>query len=122
MPETQLLQQSATQWTTVCPIHRIAINTGVCALVNGTQVAIFRVGDGTQIYAIGNYDPFSKAHVLSRGIVGDRNGIPKVASPVYKQNFNLITGECLDDSSVKVATFLAQVVNEQVQVKANSSP
>jgi nitrite reductase (NADH) small subunit len=122
MPETQLIQQSATQWTTVCPLNRIAINTGVCALVNDVQVAIFRVGDGTQVYAISNYDPFSKAHVLSRGIVGDRNGIPKVASPVYKQNFNLITGECLDDSSVKVATFLAQVVDEQVQVKANSSP
>jgi nitrite reductase (NADH) small subunit len=122
MPETQLIQQSTTQWTTVCPLNRIAINTGVCALVNDVQVAIFRVGDGTQVYAISNYDPFSKAHVLSRGIVGDRNGIPKVASPVYKQNFNLITGECLDDSSVKVATFLAQVVGEQVQVKANSSP
>jgi nitrite reductase (NADH) small subunit len=122
MPETQLIQQSTTQWTTVCPLNRIAINTGVCALVNDVQVAIFRVGDGTQVYAISNYDPFSKAHVLSRGIVGDRNGIPKVASPVYKQNFNLITGECLDDSSVKVATFLAQVVDEQVQVKANSSP
>jgi nitrite reductase (NADH) small subunit len=122
MSKTQLMHQSATQWTTVCPINRIAINTGVCALVNDVQVAIFRVGDGTQVYAISNYDPFSKAHVLSRGIVGDRNGIPKVASPVYKQNFSLITGECLDDSSVKVATFLAQVVDEQVQVKANSSP
>jgi nitrite reductase (NADH) small subunit len=121
MTETQLIQQSATQWTTVCPLNRIAINTGVCALVNDVQVAIFRVGDGTQVYAISNYDPFSKAHVLSRGIVGDRNGIPKVASPVYKQNFNLITGECLDDPNVKVATFLAQVVDEQVQVKANSS-
>jgi nitrite reductase (NADH) small subunit len=122
MSKTQLMHQSATQWTTVCPLNRIAINTGVCALVNDVQVAIFRVGDGMQVYAISNYDPFSKAHVLSRGIVGDRNGIPKVASPVYKQNFNLITGECLDDSSVKVATFLAQVVDEQVQVKANSSP
>jgi nitrite reductase (NADH) small subunit len=122
MSKTQLMHQSATQWTTVCPLNRIAINTGVCALVNDVQVAIFRVGDGNQIYALSNYDPFSKAHVLSRGIVGDRNGILKVASPVYKQNFNLITGECLDDSSVKVATFLAQVVDEQVQVKANSSP
>jgi nitrite reductase (NADH) small subunit len=121
MSKTQLMRQSATQWTTVCPLNRIAINTGVCALVNDVQVAIFRVGDGTQIYALSNYDPFSKAHVLSRGIVGDRNGIPKVASPVYKQNFNLITGECLDDPSVKVATFLAQVVDEQVQIKTRAT-
>jgi nitrite reductase (NADH) small subunit len=121
MSKTQLMRQSATQWTTVCPLNRIAINTGVCALVNDVQVAIFRVGDGTQIYALSNYDPFSKAHVLSRGIVGDRNGIPKVASPVYKQNFNLITGECLDDPNVKVPTFLAQVVDEQVQIKTRAT-
>jgi nitrite reductase (NADH) small subunit len=121
MSKTQLMRQSATQWTTVCPLNRIAINTGVCALVNDVQVAIFRVGDGTQIYALSNYDPFSKAHVLSRGIVGDRNGIPKVASPVYKQNFNLITGECLDDPNVKVPTFLAQVVDKQVQIKTRAT-
>ena len=68
------------------------------------------------MYAIENYDPFSKAYVLSRGIVGDRNGIPKVASPIYKQNFRLVTGECLDDSTVILKTFAAQVIDRQVQV------
>ncbi|WP_404788563.1 nitrite reductase small subunit NirD [Altericista sp. CCNU0014] len=116
MIDPQLTQFSAAQWTTVCPLDRIAINTGVCALVNDRQVAVFRIGDGTEVYAIGNYDPFSKAHVLSRGIVGDRNGIPKVASPVYKHNFNLATGECLDDPSITVPKFAVRVVDGQVQV------
>jgi nitrite reductase (NADH) small subunit len=115
-------QRSSTQWITVCPLERIAINTGVCALVNDRQIAVFRVGDGTQVYAISNYDPFSKAHVLSRGIVGDRNGIPKVASPVYKHNFNLITGECLDDPSVTVPKFFVQIVEGQVQVSDQCIP
>jgi nitrite reductase (NADH) small subunit len=102
-------------WTTVCPFDRIVPNTGVCALVDGQQVAIFRVGESA-MYAIDNYDPFSKAFVLSRGIVGDRQGIPKVASPIYKQNFNLITGQCLDDESVRVAVYPVQVVAGEIQI------
>jgi nitrite reductase (NADH) small subunit len=104
-----------TTWTTVCPLDRILPNTGVCALVAGQQVAIFRVG-ASAVYAIDNYDPFSKAFVLSRGIVGDRQGIPKVASPIYKQNFNLITGQCFDDEAVSVAIYPVQVVNGHVQL------
>lgn len=102
-------------WTTVCPLSRILPNTGVCALIAGQQVAIFRVGE-SEVYAIDNYDPFSEAFVLSRGIIGDRNGIPKVASPIYKQNFNLITGQCLDDDTVSVAVYAVQVVNDNVQI------
>ncbi len=116
MSPTQLIEQSAIQWATICPLDRILPNTGVCALVNGQQVAIFRVGTGNEVYAISNYDPFSKAYVLSRGIVGDRNGIPKVASPIYKQNFSLLTGECLDDPTINVATYPIQISDSQIQV------
>jgi nitrite reductase (NADH) small subunit len=116
MSQAQLIEQSAIQWTTICPLDRILVNTGVCALVDGQQVAVFRTGTGTEVYAISNYDPFSKAYVLSRGIVGDRNGIPKVASPIYKQNFSLVTGECLDDLTVSLKTFPVQIADGHVQV------
>jgi nitrite reductase (NADH) small subunit len=116
MSQVEAINSTDQQWTTICLLDRILPSTGVCALVNGKQIAVFRVGDGTDVYAIDNYDPFSKAHVLSRGIVGDRNGIPKVASPIYKQNFSLLTGECLDDATVKLRTFSVQVVDGQVQV------
>jgi nitrite reductase (NADH) small subunit len=118
MSQTESIQSTTQQWTTICPLERILPNTGVCALINDRQIAVFRVGEGNDVYAIDNLDPFSKAYVLSRGIVGDRNGIPKVASPIYKQNFSLVTGECLDDSTVKLKTFAVQVVNNQVQVSA----
>ena len=52
-----------------------------------------------------NFDPFSKAFVLSRGIVGDRAGVPKVASPIFKQSFDLRTGRCLDDPAVAVRVY-----------------
>ena len=108
------IHQTTTQWVDICSICDIAPNTGVCALVKGEQVAIFRVGEA--VYAISNYDPFSKAFVLARGIVGDRNGIIKVASPIYKQNFNLATGQCLDDETVSVPTFKVRVVEDRVQI------
>lgn len=110
------VRDTITTWVNVCPLAAIAPNTGVCALVAGQQVAVFRVGYGSDIYAIGNYDPFSKAFVLSRGIVGDRNGIPKVASPIYKQNFSLLTGQSFDDENVKIPTYQVRVVSDRVQV------
>jgi len=107
--------ETVTQWINVCAIDQILPNTGVCALVEGEQIAIFRVGETEEVYAIA-YDPFSKAFVLSRGLVGDRNGILKVASPIYKQNFSLQTGQCLDDETVSVPTFPVRVVEIQIQV------
>ena len=55
-----------------------------------------------RLFAIGNFDPFSKAFVLCRGIVGDKGGVPKIASPIYKQTFDLRTGQCLEDPRVRV--------------------
>jgi nitrite reductase (NADH) small subunit len=121
MSQLESVEPTTQQWTTICPIERILPNTGVCALVNGKQVAVFRVGDGMDVYAIDNYDPFSKAYVLSRGIVGDRNGTPKVASPIYKQNFSLLTGECLDDATVKLTTFAVSVIDGQVQISISKN-
>ena len=108
------MPQTATRWISVCPLSCIVPNTGVCALVEAEQVAIFRVDEA--LYAIGNYDPFSHAYVLSRGLVGDRAGIPKVASPIYKNNFDLRSGQCLDDETVSVPTFDVRVVDGQVEV------
>ena len=112
----QEIVDRSVQWVTVCNLADIQPNTGVCALLNGEQVAIFRIGKSDRLYAISNYDPFSKSYVLSRGIIGDRQGVLKVASPIYKQNFNLKTGECLDDPLVSVATFPVRVVDGRVDL------
>lgn len=80
--------------TAVCEYDRLTPELGVAALVGGRQVAIFRLADGS-IYAVQNTCPFSGAAVMSRGITGDRGGVPTVASPVYKQVFSLVDGVCL---------------------------
>lgn len=109
---------AAGTWIRICLLEDIVPNTGVCALVGKRQVAVVRVGAGSDLYAISNFDPFSKAFVLSRGIVGDRQGVPKIASPIYKQNFDLRTGICLDDPAVTLPIFPVRVVDGVVELLA----
>jgi nitrite reductase (NADH) small subunit len=95
--------------TVVCELERLQPNRGVAALLpGGVQVAVFRTA-GDKVYALSNMDPFSHAAVLSRGIVGDRGGIPVAVSPVYKNAFDLRTGVCVDDPAVSVEVFPVRV-------------
>jgi nitrite reductase (NADH) small subunit len=92
-------------WFTVCDLAVLAPGRGVAALLpDGRQVALFRDRAG-EMYAIDNRDPFSGAAVLSRGLTGTHQGRPFVASPLLKQRFDLKSGHCLDDETVRVATY-----------------
>ena len=104
-------------WTTVCELSALLPNVGVRALLGDSQVAVFKLSGSDEIFAIDAFDPFSNAPVLSRGIVGDVKGRLVVASPIYKQHFDLKTGQCLEDDSVAVRTFAVRVVDGQVQVR-----
>jgi nitrite reductase (NADH) small subunit len=105
----------ANEWRDVCAIDDVIPGTGAAALIDGNQIAIVRTRDG-RVAALSNFDPFSNAFVIARGIVGDRAGVPKIASPIYKQNFSLLTGECLDDPSVRLAVYPVRVVSGRIQV------
>lgn len=102
-------------WTAVCRYDDLLPERGVCALVDGQQVAVFRTYDG-ELYALSNYDPFGKAFVLSRGIVGTRGGVPTVASPLYKHVFDLRTGRCLEDPTVTVPVVAVRRRGDVVEV------
>lgn len=108
--------EDGVSWYAVCELEDIIPDTGVCALLGGQQIAVVRVGAGDDVFAIGNFDPFSKAFVLSRGIVGDKGGVAKIASPIFKQSFDLRTGRCLDDPSVAVPAWPARVRDGRVEV------
>ena len=82
-------------WVAVCRLTDLSPDRGAAALVAGEQVALFRLSDGS-LFAVQQLDPFSGAYVMSRGLVGSRADIPTVASPMYKQVFDLRTGACLD--------------------------
>ena len=117
-----------TMETAVCRLDQIRPESGVTALVDGEAVAVFRTYDD-QVFALSNFDPFGRASVLSRGIVGTktvRSGdaeeqVPFVASPLLKQPFDLRTGACIDDPSVVVPTWDVRVADGVVLVGARRS-
>jgi nitrite reductase (NADH) small subunit len=102
-------------WRDVCAVDDLVPGTGGAALVDGEQIAVVRSRDG-RVFALSNFDPFSKAFVIARGIVGDKGGVPKIASPIYKQSFNLETGECFDDPAVRLTTHPVRVVGGRILV------
>jgi len=108
--------EAAPAWIDLCALEDITPDTGVAALVGGRQIALVRVGDGDDVYALGNFDPFSGAFVIARGIVGDRQGVPKIASPIYKQSFDLRTGQCLDDPAVRLPSYPVRVEGGRIAV------
>ena len=105
-------------WNPVCSVDDILPNTGVCALVAGKHVAVFRVGQD-QFFAIDNVDPKAKASVLSRGLVGNLGDHIVVASPLYKNHFDLRTGECLEAADLSVRAYEVRVDSGRVLVTAS---
>ncbi|NUO84536.1 MAG: nitrite reductase small subunit NirD [Cupriavidus sp.] len=105
-------------WTAICTVRDIVPNTGVCALVDDRQVAVFRLGRGDEVYAIDNFDPNAQAAVLSRGLVGNLGERLVVASPIYKHHFDLRTGECLEAPEHSVNAYAARVYDGKVWIAA----
>ena len=103
-------------WVVICELRRLTPDRGVAALVDGRQVSIFLLSSG-ELHAVDNTDPCSGAAVLSRGLIGDANGIATVASPLYKQRFDLATGRCLDAEVEPLDVHAVEVVDGVVVVR-----
>jgi nitrite reductase (NADH) small subunit len=99
----------------ICALDDLVPDSGACALVGGRQVAIVRRG-AREVYALENFDPFSHAFVISRGIVGDKGGVPVIASPIYKHAFDLRTGQSLDDPSVRLRVWPVRVNRGRIEI------
>lgn len=105
-------------WISVCEIDDLLPDTGVCALVNSKQVAIFRSRRLNEVFAVSNYDPIGEANVLSRGIIGSIGDEVVIASPLYKEHYNLRTGKCLEKPEYMVAVYPVRIDDGLVQVQA----
>ena len=106
------------KWIKVCQLTDITPSTGVCALVEGKQIAVFRPNDDEQLFAIENMDPFAKSNVLSRGIICEHDSQLWVASPLKKQRFNLSTGQCLENNAMSVNAYKVRVNKDTVEINA----
>lgn len=115
-------------WVPVCRVSDLVPERGAAALVAGEQVALVLLVDG-RVLAVQNLDPFSGAHVMSRGIVGSRGDAPTLASPMYKQVFDLRDGTCLERAGYSpvagdadLRTWDVAVVDGVVHVAAGPRP
>ncbi len=100
----------------ICQISNIIPGTGVCALVNSEQVAVFRPTDAEEVFAISNTAPFYQSNVLSRSLICQHKGELWVASPLKKQRFNLATGVCMEDERFSVKSYQARVTKSEVEI------
>ena len=102
------------QWHRVCELAALPEQAGRSAWLEGRVLALFRLGE--HVYALDGVDPLAGVAVLGRGLVGDAGGEPVVASPLYKQLFDLATGECLEAPAQSVRTYPVRVDGGRVLV------
>ncbi|WP_298776405.1 nitrite reductase small subunit NirD [uncultured Shewanella sp.] len=104
------------KWMSVCQQHDLNPGAGICALLGDEQVAVFQCRHTQQLYAVSNFDPIGKAHVISRGIMGSVKEQAVVASPLYKQHFNLSSGRCLQAPDCHLKTYSIRLQGRDVQL------
>ncbi len=107
-------------WQVVCQAEQMLPDTGVCALVAGRQVAVFFSKRLNRYFAVDNYDPIGEANVLSRGIIGSVGERVCVASPLYKQHFDLQTGECLEEPEVRIRVYPVRLEAGAIAVQVSA--
>ena len=124
-------------WMHACEVEDLVYNSGICALLNDKQIAIFAVFNSTvlqdasadnpsfgnekqteniSLYACDNYDPIGHANVLSRGLICSIKDEVCISSPLYKQHFSLVTGECLEQPEYQVTVYSVKLEDGQVYV------
>src|SRR5262245_16936058 len=103
------------RWHDVCALEDLIEGAGVGALVGGRQIALFLVHG--RVYALDNFDPASRANVLSRGLTGNLQGERVVASPIYKHHYVLTSGRCVEDPTFNVTAYPARVEEGRVRVE-----
>ena len=110
--------KARTTWDCVCKVEDLVAESGVAVWTADGPVAVFYLPHRLPaLFAISHTDPFSGSNVLARGITGDIKGEPVVASPLYKQHFSLITGQCLEDETVKIKTYPVLLDGDQIRLE-----
>ncbi len=89
---------------------------GACIKYKNKQIAVFNFAREGKWYACQNLCPHKMEMVLSRGMIGDDKGIPKVACPLHKKTFSLENGENLNGDMDAIATYPVKIENDVVYV------
>ncbi len=104
----------ADSWFPVGKVWDFPQDGGATVKYGRTQIAVFNFASRGEWYATQNMCPHRREFVLSRGLIGDQNGKPKVACPVHKKTYSLESGQCLSGEDYAVQVFPVRIDGDDV--------
>jgi nitrite reductase (NADH) small subunit len=103
-------------WFRAASVNDFPENGGACVKYKDRQIAVFNFTRENTWYACQNVCPHKLEMVLSRGMIGDAEGIPKIACPMHKKTFSLETGENLNGDLEAIATYPIKIEDHSVYI------
>ena len=97
------------EWFKAASVDAFPVNGGACIKYKDLQIAVFNYERFGNWYACQNYSPAKGEMVLSRGMLGDHKGIPKIACPLLKNTFSLEDGENLNGELDAIAVYPVKI-------------
>ena len=107
-------ESNALSWVRVGSANEFPMNGGATIKHGHAQIAVFNFASREEWYATDNMCPHKREFALSRGIIGDAGGVPKVACPFHKKNFSLQDGACLSGEDYAIRTYPVRVQQSEV--------
>ncbi len=103
-------------WFKAASVADFPTDGGACVKYKDKQIAVFNFARLDKWYACQNLCPHKMEMVLSRGMIGDDKGAPKVACPLHKKTFSLENGENLNGDLDAIATYPVKVEDGLVYI------
>ena len=122
MQETMLSQYETVTnnevktWFRVGNVNDFPENGGACIKYKDKQIAVYNFTRKNKWYACQNLCPHKMEMVLSRGMIGDVEGIAKVACPMHKKTFSLEDGSNLNGDDYQIAIYPVKIEDENVYI------
>jgi nitrite reductase (NADH) large subunit len=109
--------EDAWSWQPVGKTEQFPENGGAAVRYGPVQIAVYNFTRRGAWYATQAMCPHRKDNVLARGLLGDQAGEPKVACPLHKRTFSLLSGKGLSDPTYQVRAFPVEIRGREVWVK-----
>jgi nitrite reductase (NADH) small subunit len=106
-------------WFKAARVEAFPENGGACVKYKDKQIAVFNFTRRGEWYACQNLCPHKMQMILSRGMIGDMAGEPKVACPYHKKSFSLQTGENLNGECYQISVYPVKVEEGFVYIGIN---
>lgn len=102
-------EEDVNVWFKAAPTEAFPKDGGACVKYKTLQIAVYNFNRLGKWYACQNLSPEKQEMVLSRGMIGDHNGVPMVACPLHKKTFSLETGDNLNGELPAIAIYPVRI-------------